>query len=183
MTSGSQLWVWDTSDYGYEECPNAPARHGSRINHFPDILTAKISGGLIADVLLDLDQFAVSQEIAGKLDLYKYRGLVARPVIFSGKRTPENYTCISTTSYAEIDAKASHAKLRWRCPYCGFADLRRRARTALIVDEFSKNADMDIFHLNGGFAAPVISHRLAYDLIGLKPSGLIITPVEKFWLM
>ena len=174
---------WDASDYGYEECPNAPVKHGSRINHFPDVLTAKIGGGLVADVLIDLRKFAVSQEIAGKLDLGKYHGLVARPVLFSGKRTPENYTCISTTSYVEIDAKASHARLRWRCPYCGFADYRRRTATALVVDESSEDADMDIFHLNGGFSAPVISRRLANDLIELKPSGLIITAIEKLWTM
>lgn len=174
---------WDTSDYGREACPNAPKKHGGRFNHFPDILTAKIGGGLIGDVLLDLDHFAVSQEIAGKLDLLNYRGLVARPVLFSGKRTPENYTCLSTTSYAEIDAKASRAKLRWRCSYCGFADYRRRDRVPLIVDINSANADLDIFHLNGGWACPVISRRFAYDLIELKPSGLIITPVEKLWWM
>jgi len=172
---------WDSSNYGHEECPNAPTMHGSRTNYFPDILTAKIGGGLITDVLLDLDQFAVSHEIAGKLDLHKYRGLVARPVLFSGKRTPENYTCLSTTSYAEIDAKASYAKLRWRCRYCGFADYSRRDGVPLIIDNNSENADLDIFHLNGGWAFPVISRCFAYDLIELKPSGLMITPVEKLW--
>lgn len=174
---------WDTSDYGYEECPNAPKKHGSTINHFPDVLTAKIGGGLITDVLLDLDQFALSSEVAGQLDFQKYQGLVARSVLFTGKRTPENYICISTTSYVEIDAKRSLAKLRWRCPYCGFADYQRRKGVPLVIDESSENANLDIFRLNGGYSLPVVSRRLAFDLIDLQPSGLIITPVEKLWMV
>ena len=172
---------WDSSDYGYEECPNAPEKHGSRINYFPNILTAKIGSGLVTDVLLDLDQFAVSPGIAEKLDLLRYHGLVARPVLFTGKRRPENYTCLSTISYVEIDAKASNAKLRWKCPFCGFADYLRRDGVPLIVDMGSPNVELDIFHLNGGWSFPVISRRLAFDLIDLRPSGLIITPVEKLW--
>lgn len=170
---------WITTRFELVKCPNAPEKHGAREKSVPEVISAKLSSGSILDIMFEIGSFAVSPKISDQIDWNEFRGVITRPLIIRGTRKPKDYTYVTTLSDAEIDWFKSRILPQWRCPYCGVARYLRVPGSRILVKHGSPNSDLDMFTLNGGWAFPLISERLAMALIDLKPTGMMITPMEK----